>query len=293
MRTMSLPNPELTWSRRAARFDHSEIERCLGEAAEAPLELLGGGLANVNVRAGAKVVRLYRRDPTAARREAALLRRPWRTFRVPRVLREGDDFLVLEWVDHAPLRAEHGAAVGTALAEIHGVMSFDEAGDLDEALRVAAPFGDLIAAFVAHARSALELEAIAALERAAPELRALTARVVLVHGDFKLSNLHWTTDERLLVLDWEFAYAGAALSDVGQLLRWDPPASFVSAFADAYRVAGGALADGWSRGAALLDLVNLAGLLANQGDVTCERRLADVRDRIAETLRRSCPSSAC
>jgi hypothetical protein len=31
--------------------------------------------------------------------------------------------------------------------------------------------------------------------------------------------------------------------DIGQLLRWHPPESFVRAFADAYRAGGGVLID--------------------------------------------------
>lgn len=274
-------NRELAWPRREQRFDEAELLRCLGAPLDAPLhtsldappELLSGGLANANVRVGSRVVRLYRRDPGTAAKEAALLRRPWRTFRVPRVLREGEGFLVLEWVAHSPLREEHGAATGVALAEIHGQTELVEER-----------FDDLVGALLDHVRPLLDAAAVAALERFAPRLRAAAAKTVLVHADFKLSNLHWTDDDRLLVLDWEFAYCGAALSDIGQLLRWAPPARFVDDFANAYRAHGGQLPDDWQRLAAAFDLFNLAGLLENQADVTSAQRLADVRGRIAETV---------
>lgn len=87
-----LPNPERAWSAREPRVDREELERCLGAPLAEPFEVLGGGLANLNVRSGEHVIRLYRRDRTVARREAALLRRAWQSFRVPRVLREGADF---------------------------------------------------------------------------------------------------------------------------------------------------------------------------------------------------------
>ncbi len=89
------------------------------------------------------------------------------------------------------------------------------------------------------------------------------------------------------MLDWELAYAGAALSDIGQLLRWDPPAPFVDAFALAYRAAGGHLVEEWQRWAAAFDLVNLAGLLANlvePADRLPTARVRDIARRVEQTL---------
>jgi aminoglycoside phosphotransferase (APT) family kinase protein len=123
-----------------------------------------------------------------------------------------------------------------------------------------------------------------ALETQAPAMREIAGRSVLLHADFKPSNLHWTNDDRLLVLDWEFAYSGSALSDVGQLLRWRPPAEFERAFARSYVEAGGALPTDYTRWAALFDLVNLAGLLANLAGTAPSRRAQDVAERVEETL---------
>ncbi len=112
----------------------------------------------------------------------------------------------------------------------------------------------------------------------------MTGPPVLLQGDFKVSNLFWTIDRRLLVLDWEFAYPGPALMDVGQLLRWNPPAAFVSAFADSYRRHGGVLPEGWQRAAEVFDLINLVGLLG--GAEPGSRQSIDVRHRIEQTLAR-------
>jgi hypothetical protein len=60
-----------------ASVDRAEIERRVGPI-DGPLTVLGGGLANVNLRIGDRVVRLYRRDPGAAPREARLLTYGWR-----------------------------------------------------------------------------------------------------------------------------------------------------------------------------------------------------------------------
>lgn len=276
-----LPNPERAWERRPAldSIHVEELERHLGERIEEPFVVLTAGLANTNVRIGSRVVRLYRRDASAATREAALLSHAWKTFRVPRVLRQAPGALVLEYVEHSPLlgNAEHGYAAGLALAEIHATPPSPSLS-LER-------FDDLVGALVDYAQTALANERAAKLlSSLAPKLREVAGPSVLLHADFKASNLHWTSDQRLLVLDWEFAYWGSALSDIGQLMRWDPPAEFVEGFASGYRAGGGELVADWPNWAAAFDLVNLAGLLENQNDVESPRRVRDVSRRIEATL---------
>lgn len=292
-----LPNPERAWERppQVDADDPADVVRRRLGPTSASVELLPGGFANLNVRVGAdRVLRVYLRDPAVRPKEALLLRRGWRSLRVPAVLDEGDDFLLLERVAHGPLlaTAEHGAAVGRALAELHQVR-FDVAGHLGRDLTVVEPFPCAVSALRAHVDDLLEGPAGALMHDFAAPLRAFLAEradrlrasagpPVLLHGDFKASNLHWTTDERLLVLDWEFAWAGPALMDVGQLARWAPPDAFCEAFAASYRGAGGALPHEWRRDAAAFDLANLVGLLASAP--AGSRRALDVRGRIAETL---------
>jgi Phosphotransferase enzyme family len=291
-----LPNPERDWARATElrSVQPAEIERRIGPFT-GRTELLSGGLANANVRIGAdRVLRLYRRDPRIVRKEEALLRRPWKSFHVPEVLAAGDDFLVLEYVPHGPVKgsAAHGAAVGRALAEIHGV-AFERAGFLDSSSTVDQPFPDLVRALRDHAASLLreptcklppELcpRVLATIGAHEAELRERAAGPVLLHADFKASNLHWAANEELLVLDWEFAYSGARLSDVGQLLRWSPPPVFVAAFEGEYRAHGGVLPEDWRRWALLFDVFNLLGLVSQTA--VCERRIADVTRRIEETV---------
>ncbi|WP_437751621.1 phosphotransferase family protein [Sorangium sp. So ce1389] len=306
-----LPNPERAWERAApaetlaragidlarAEIDlvRAEVERRIGPF-PGEMEVLSGGLANVNVRVGAgRVVRVYRRDPGAASKEASLLARGWRSFRVPAVLSAGEDFLVLEHVAHGPLQdtAACGAAAGRALAEIHGV-GFDRAGFLGPDLAVTWPFDDCIGALRAHVdavldrlapalRDALSEPVGAFLDASAGALRGLASAPVLLHGDFKASNLHWLASGELLVLDWEFAYAGPSLMDVGQILRWSPGPEFVAAFADAYRERA-PLPEGFERWAAAFDLFNLVGLL--DGVEPGSRRAVDVCGRILKTVER-------
>jgi aminoglycoside phosphotransferase (APT) family kinase protein len=121
-----------------------------------------------------------------------------------------------------------------------------------------------------------------------PALRAVAGPPVLLHGDFKPSNLHWTHRSELLVLDWEFAYAGSALSDIGQILRWGPPQIFIDAFGETYSAKGGHLVADWRRWAAMFDLVNLAGLLVkthpSSTDASHATRVPDVQRRVEATL---------
>jgi hypothetical protein len=291
-----LLNPERNWEHPDAQsIDRAEVEQRLGREVER-FEVLSGGLANDNVRVdGDHVLRIYRRRPESMRKEAALLRRGWRSFRVPEIIAAGDDFLLLEHVAHGPIEGStiHGAAVGRALAEIHAT-TYASAGLLGPDAALTDPFDDFVSAHrdqtareATTAAGVLPTElagrALDHLDRHAGELRGVAGPAVLLHGDFKVSNLHWTSRDELLVLDWEFAWAGSALMDIGQLARWSLPPAFEGAFVVAYRAAGGQLPEDWKRWAAAFDLVNLVGLL--QRAPPGSRRAHDVVALIAATLR--------
>ncbi|MDB4964533.1 MAG: hypothetical protein JWN44_222 [Myxococcales bacterium] len=289
-----LRNPEEAWSRASvATIDRAEVERRIGPTSE-PIEVLTGGFASVNVRVGLdRVLRIKRGSSTLAK-ETTLLQRPWRSFRTPSVLATGDDFIVLEHLELRPLPATAGEAVGRALAEIHA-LTYAKTGFLGSDLSIATPFpGDGDQGFAARGYGH------AMLSEAEPYLDAtLAARIaafldgdayatrdaldvpVLCHCDFKVGNLHVTPAGELVVLDWEFAWAGPRLLDIGQLLRWHPPESFVRAFAAAYRAGGGVLVDGWRRLAAAIDLGHMLGVFAHNPIM---RTTDDIPRRIAETL---------
>ncbi len=291
-----LADPEADWERAPSTriIARDEVERRIG-ANTAPLQVLGGGHANVNIRVGTeRVLRIYRRDRRALAREKALLSHPWGSFRVPRLLADGEDFLLLEYVHHRPLSdvPEHGAAAGRALAEIHST-GYQVAGHFGVELEVADPLPDFPAAVADHVQERLqtvsgetarELRRLARrlFDRELPRLRAAAGAPVLLHGDFKPSNVHCASGGTLLVLDWEFALAGPALMDLGQLMRWRPSPTFCEAAATAYRTAGGQLSSDWLRWAQVLDLGNLAGLLATA--TPGSRRAEDLVRRIRRTL---------
>ena len=180
--------------------------------------------------------------------------------------------------------------MGRALAEIHA-LTYARTGDLgaDLSLATPSPYGGFAARGYGHAN----------LREAEPYLDpALVSRIavfldgdryaardaldapVLSHCDFKVSNLHVTPTGELVVLDWEFAWAGPRLLDIGQLLRWQPPESFVRAFAGAYRAGGGVLMAGWRRIAEAIDLGSMLSTFAHnevaRSTPHIERRLAEI-----------------
>jgi fructosamine-3-kinase len=291
-----LRNPEVAWSRAVstAAIDRAEVERRIGPTEE-PIEILTGGFANINVRVGRDRVLRIKPDGTTLAKKATLLRRPWRSLRTPSVLATGADFLLLEFLDLAPLPPTAGAAVGRALAEIHAV-TYPETGVLDGDLSIAKPFPPdgwtELHRGAGYARAGLDeaepfLDAALAarvrvfLDELAEDAEVAPDTPVLSHTDFKVSNLHVTPAGELVVLDWEFAWAGPRLLDIGQLLRWNPPEPFVQAFASAYRGGGGLLVDGWRRFAAIIDLGSLLFVYAHN---PLMRTTDDIPARIAETI---------
>jgi hypothetical protein len=256
---------------------------------------LRGGLRSLNLRSGELVLRVALGDRGALAKEGALLRRLGEVVRVPRVVDASDEALLLEYVPHGPLPPTEraGARAGAAAARIHA-WTFGQAGFFDGSLTVVEPFGGgALEGLRAWADELLEGRAgarlgdarVAAIRRLWDAhhgaLAAACARPVLVHSDYKPTNVRWLADEDdVLVLDWEFAWAGPGLLDVGMMLRWRPPAAFVRGFEAGLRAGGQVLPERWERAAELLDLFNLVGLL----DGAEGRRLEDLVGRVDATL---------
>lgn len=114
-------------------------------------------------------------------------------------------------------------------------------------------------------------------DAAQPRLDAIAGPPVLVHGDYKPSNLLVDETGLTAVLDWEFAHAGTHLSDVGQLLRH--PETLPDGFAAAFLEGMGMDKDELLL-ARTLDLVNLVDFLHKERDQP--RLRADVERRVSE-----------
>lgn len=272
------------------------------------VSVLPGGLVNANLRvetpAGVFVLRVYRLDPAACGKEAALLRRMAGTVPVPRLRHAEPDgpapYLVMDWVpgerlvDVLPEVRDVGPLMerlGALLARVHD-RRFDRCGFLDAALAVRTPFDSADAAWRGFLEGALCGDAGRLLGAARPALERVLAgeRIgrdppVLLHADFKPTNVLVRRDPWRIaaILDWEFAWSGPACFDLGQLLRHahryapDYEAGAWSGYASVR-----ALPSDAARQARLLDLMNLVGFL---DDGASRPRMArDVRRLLDRSL---------
>jgi thiamine kinase-like enzyme len=110
----------------------------------------------------------------------------------------------------------------------------------------------------------------------------------LVHGDFNPLNILATERESFInitgILDWEYAFSGSPLMDIGNMLRYEDlnNTEFLSSFISSYRANGGLLPAKWLQKAKLLDLIALCGLLNKKecGEV----RVRDIKGLIYNTI---------
>ena len=173
-----------------------------------------------------------------------------------------------------------GDAVGRTLAAIGG-FTFDAPGLLGPTLRpepFEAPLPDLLVAFgervlgEPEAREALggfiADGFLTLLRESASSLEPVATESSLVHSDFNGKNLVLArtlegAPRVEAVLDWEFAFSGPPLADVGNMLRRQErmPAVFVDGFSGGFHAGGGALPPGWRSIAAALDAMALLDFL--------------------------------
>lgn len=239
------------------------------------------------------VLRLYARDPGRAAVDQALLERLRGLLPVPRVLEAvtvpggpgrppflllealpGDRLdLVLPAADE-PLRRRLGEAVAGVLVLL-ATERMPRAGMFVDAALDPEPFppgaGDQVGFLDAH-RSAPFFAELTGAERAAlravaghaRDVAAGTGRTALVHADFNPKNLlvDPATGGVTGVLDWEYAYAGAPLADVGNLLRFEADPVFTGAVAQAYTDRAPDVPPAWLEVARALDLYALIDLAA-------------------------------
>ena len=289
------PNPESAWhaEHHIADVDEDAVRSRL-KIGNASITRLSGGLANDNYQIGSdRVLRIYRRDADSLPLEATLLSRPWQQLRTPRILDRGADFLVLEFVGHRVLHNTYddGLAIGTALCEIHH-QTFDTSGLLSSNAQLQESWPDFAATTshylhdgLAESRhSDLLKDAAGYFTSHREDLREVMSTSVLLHGDFKASNLHLTECGLPLVLDWEFAYSGPPIMDVSQLFRWAQPSSFIAGFEAGYRERHESLPDDWLDLIAVADLVNMVGLLRKSEPGS--RREEDCRNHLKNLMKK-------
>jgi fructokinase len=224
----------------------------------------------------------------------------------------GEPLLLARFVPGATVRATIGpdgtdraaaaqvaAAAGRALAAI-GAVTFERGGFftgpglvpaeadipgslpefVEDCLRAGSAAGVL---------SPGEMDGLRALAAAAdPLARRVASARQLVHSDYNGKNLlvlpgdgRWSVSA---VLDWEFAFSGSPLTDIGNMLRFprDYPPGFDGAFVAGYQDAGGRLPPGWREISEALDLYALADFLTRPpGHRYFGRAVAAIRRRLA------------
>ncbi|WP_329625276.1 phosphotransferase family protein [Streptomyces sp. NBC_01255] len=179
---------------------------------------------------------------------------------------------------------ELGRAVGAVLARI-GRVNLPRPGAFADPSLVPAPdgtppLGDLpgfvdrcLAAAADGPLNGTDAAVLRALARqGARTLAAVVGERSLVHCDFNPKNLlverragRW---EVAAVLDWELAFSGSPLFDVGNMLRFahEYPPAFATGFVEGFRAGSGRLPGDWLRISRTLDLFALADILTAPPD---------------------------
>jgi aminoglycoside phosphotransferase (APT) family kinase protein len=281
------------------------------------IQPLSGGARNTNYRLlrvaqpEPVVLRLHTGDPTACLREQRLLELVKDSVPVPHVLRAEaaadppwslQTFVPGERFDHALSGASSAAvdrmahSAGVALAHIHR-FTFPRAGFLDPDLQLADPLGPQ---YAWHNMLQATLDGDRVRRHLGPELAGRLERFVsdntqlenqmsfggpcLSHSDYKPWNMLVRDGQLAAVLDWEFAFAGAPLNDVGNFLRYSArqQPAYESGFVNGYRAAGGQLPDDWKRLSRMVDLINLSDFL-NRAE-SDSPIVTDVRPLVQRTL---------
>jgi fructokinase len=223
----------------------------------------------------------------------------------------GAPLLLSRYIEGAPLSevlpeltkgdaATVGYAVGATLARI-GTVTFPRAGSFRDgslATTGQAALVDLPGVVdrcldtgkVDSSLTKPEQDALRALAlRSTPWLDAVTNARQLVHMDFNPKNLllaccggRWNVTA---VIDWEFAFSGSPLVDVGNMLRFADyyPPGYATGFRTGFRDFGGVLPPDWRQIAQALDLFTLVGMLTDPPDATTLAKIdAVIRRRLHE-----------
>jgi aminoglycoside phosphotransferase (APT) family kinase protein len=190
-----------------------------------------------------------------------------------------------------------------AAARIHD-LRFAQCGLLGPGPKVTEPFASYAAGTVGFMQSCLDnanLQRRAGAHRCQRLHRCLTHRPdlhqpsvthQLCHSDFNQKNFLIRRNangrhQLTAVLDWEFAFSGSSVVDIGNLLRFEheSPAVESSWFADAYRAAGGHLDKAWREQAFFADLLAQCAFLIDPEELPNTFRTAiGVIDRTLAVL---------
>lgn len=316
-RALSLPIPDLA-------AVHARLARWPESTRITSVRRLDGGFQNRNIRLDLSgppyraVLRLFDADPRACAKEAELLGILRRDVPVPAVLYAdaccGDGWpplLVIEFVEGVPLHdlvvagnvhaiTESARDAGRVLATLKRV-GFTIPGLLRGDLSVDSSFGGRPPTYRALIEHDVHRPLVASrlgkslADRTIAYAAAWNGRIAaeasaptLVHGDFNSRNIlvqenngHWTVAS---IIDWEFAWSGDFLADVGNMLRYERPgrARLEPNFSTGCREGGLELAPDWRERARALDLIAVLDTLAR--DPLPTTIVEELRELVERTL---------
>jgi aminoglycoside phosphotransferase (APT) family kinase protein len=193
--------------------------------------------------------------------------------------------------------------LASVAARIHD-LRFAQCGLLGLGPKVTEPFASYAAGTVGFMQSCLgnaNLQRRAGADRChrlhrcfahRPDLHEPSVTHQLCHSDFNQKNFLIRRNangrhQLAAVLDWEFAFSGSSVIDIGNLLRFEheSPAVESAWFADAYRAAGGHLDKPWREQAFFADLLAQCAFLINPEELPNTFRTAvGVIDRTLAVL---------
>ncbi len=286
-------------------------------------QLIGDGLSNTNYfiqlndLPAPYLLRLYRGGKDIAEKEHALAHLLGKRIPIPSIYftdwsctQIDQPWAIVEWKDGSLLRdirkskdpeviTAAAASVGKTLAHIHSYR-FQVAGFFGKDLQIKEPIAMDPHFFLAFVEDSLFAKQTAILlgeplahalwtfcQHYAPLLGQHQDSPVLVHSDFNGLNILLEENQTCsvsAVLDWEFAFAGSRLIDIGNLLRYEEHDSlFATYFIHSYLQARGTLPEDWQLRSRLEDVIALCDLL-NHSTMKMPNRVNDLKRLINRTV---------
>jgi aminoglycoside phosphotransferase (APT) family kinase protein len=287
-------------------------------------ELLTAGHCNTNYKIqvsdlnDAFVLRIYVRNHEAIQKDWDIFHLVQESVPIPELLyadlhgAEYDKpYAIMKWVDGlllSDVMAQEksddivacGYDVGTVLARI-GEHTFPKAGFFGPGLTVTEPFEGGSTSYLSGIEQYLAQERVRQqlgevlfkqleqfVNSNAEYLTEMAETPSLVHSDFKGINIlvrqHSQRWKVAAVLDWEFAFAGTPLLDIGNMLRYEYlyPPEFETEFIRGFQDHGGTLPKNWKKMIKLLDLLNLCEFLNTETPRTA--MIDEVKNLIMKTV---------
>jgi aminoglycoside phosphotransferase (APT) family kinase protein len=288
------------------------------------IQPLSGGLNNSNIKITTNndenyVLRIYSKNNKRMVIEREIVNLLKKRFPVPQVLYFdftcalfNYPFLILNWVQGVHLSeiiyrknkkeiSSAASAVGETLARIHKI-KFPDSGFFDEKLNIIDYVKLNANKFIMYIKESLvdgnvdkhlgsEVcnEILSFSQKHAHLIDNLGEQNSLVHGDFNPLNIIMKEIDSNIsisaILDWEYAFSGSPLIDIGNMLRYENVifTELLHPFISSYQDNGGYLQDKWLQKAKLLDLIALCGLLNKKecGEV----RVIDIKRIIINTMK--------